>query len=107
MFELSEKFNEFIKIDAYKDSRSLVLAQKGNDGKEYIQWSSREMGKERKVVKRPVGLTFESEYQLKQFSEWLMRETMALGDKSVTVEALRAMLNELIGTEPIPDSPPF
>jgi len=25
----------------------------------------------------------------------------------MAVEALRAMLNELIGTEPIPDSPPF
>jgi len=30
-----------------------------------------------------------------------------LGDKDMAVEALRAMLNELIGTEPIPDSPPF
>ena len=29
------------------------------------------------------------------------------GDKDMAVEALRAMLNELIGTEPIPDSPPF
>ena len=71
MFQLSEKYNEYIQINEYKDTRSLVLIQKGKDGKEYVQWATREMGKEKKIVKSPVGLRFESEEQLKEFAEWL------------------------------------
>ena len=71
MFQLSEKYNEYIQINEYNDTRSLVLIQKSKDGKEYVQWCAREMGKEKKIVKSPVGLRFESEEQLKAFAEWL------------------------------------
>ena len=74
MFQLSEKYNEYIQINEYKDTRSLVLVQKGKDGKEYVQWATREMGKDKKIVKSPVGLRFESEEQLKEFAEWLLEE---------------------------------
>lgn len=74
MFQLSEKYNEFIAVNEYKDTRSLVFVQKGKDGKEYVQWCTREMGKEKKTVKSPVELRFESEDQLKEFAEWLLGE---------------------------------
>ena len=74
MFETNEKFREAIGFNKYKDTITLALFQHGSDGKDYLQWSTKEVGKEKKVVKLPVGLQFESEAQLKEFAAWLMNE---------------------------------
>ena len=76
MFELNGKYGENIKVDEYGDTRSLVLVQVGKDGKEYVQWASREMGKDKKVIKTPVGLRFENEEKLKAFAQWLYDEVL-------------------------------
>ena len=83
MFILNEKYHEGITINPYEDSRSLVLTQAGNDGKEYVQWCKREMGQAKKIVNRPVGLTFESEAQLKEFATWLMSEVNGTQEDNV------------------------
>ena len=69
MFQLSEKYNEYIQINEYNGQYALALTKIEKDGKEKIQWCVRKFGdKERKSI---VGLRFESEEQLKAFAEWL------------------------------------
>ena len=74
MFELNEKYREAIGFNTYKYTISLAVYQHGNDGKDYLKWGTIEVGKEKKIVKLPVGLQFESEAQLKEFATWLMNE---------------------------------
>jgi len=76
MFTLNEKYNEGIKIDPYNETRTLALAQQGNDGKEYIQWCTREMGKDKKIIKAIVGLRFVDIQQLQDFAKWLVGEVL-------------------------------
>ncbi len=86
-FMTNEKYGDGFKLDEYKGVYSISSVQKGKDGKEYQRWATIEIGADKRQQKIPLAVK--------------------LGDKDMAVEALRAMLNELIGTEPIPDSPPF
>ena len=86
-FETNAKYREGFTLGEYQGVYSINSVQKGTDGKEYPRWCTIELGKEKREQKIPLAVK--------------------LGDKDMAVEALRAMLNELIGTEPIPDSPPF
>ena len=74
MFELNEKYKEAIGLSERNGTITLALFRHGDDGKDYMQWGTREIGKDRKVQKLPVGLKFESEAQLKEFATWLMNE---------------------------------
>jgi len=82
-FMTNEKFRDGFKLDEYKGAYSISSVQMGKDEKEYPRWCKIELGKEKREQKIPLAVK--------------------LGDKDMAVEALRAMLNELIGTEPIPD----
>ena len=82
-FETNEKFHEGFALELYKDVYSITSVQKGTDGKEYKRWAVIEIGADKRQQKIPLAVK--------------------LGEKDMAVEALRAMLNELIGTEPIPD----
>ena len=86
-FMVNEKYGDGFKLDEYKGVYSINSVQRGKDGKEYQRWAVIEIGADKRQQKIPLAVK--------------------LGDKDMAVEALRAMLNELIGTEPIPDSPPF
>ena len=86
-FMVNEKYGDGFKLDEYKGVHSISSVQKGKDDKEYQRWCTIEIGADKRQQKIPLAVK--------------------LGDKDMAVEALRAMLNELIGTEPIPDSPPF